>query len=1048
MTIFATDNIGKKSEIGLRKSTVTSDLWVNVNRMNGVFRNNGTWFYDNILGDWGLEWPKGSGLSPIFGAGQFLGANVGGTVKVAASYHNHTEFQAGQIIDGVATNPLDPQYRWYVIRPEGVGDWDSWPFHQGAPSLKAADGSDSLDATGNKIPKLIGDITAYCVINDYAEHAEFATPKLGAEIGMTLWAFNRADAIGDMIFIKWTLVNKSSETWDETYFAIWSDPDVGDGWDDFVGCDTVLGLGYCYNATDNDQNYGVAPPAVGIDFFQGPIIDSPGDEVSLPDGSVIADKKMLKMTSFIYYNNDDSNQGNPQTGGDVWNYLRGLWRDGNPITFGGTGTDPNGTPAPFMFSGNPEDGDGWLDSDESDRRFMMTTGAYSNEPWTDSDGDGIAEFGEPGVQEIVAGAMVGRGSNNLNSVTFLKAIDEIAQLAYDIDFALPPSPKQPVINKSENDGVAVLSWDDRSEYLDEDKTEAYEVEDIVANGLLGQMIVVDGEYKEVTDGTYNFTGYTVYQYSDSSGSDPVVYAELGVSEIVDATPYSDSRMIRLERNLNPKVGNVGDGLVNGQNYFFGVAANSYCKFAVPKVFSSAATYITITPQIKPGERYSCVFGDTIDVNYSAVDPNLTSTDGEVIAIVVSPEKVTGDDYKVVFKSSEAGDPLWDLINTTKNTTVLENQTNQNGDDAYTIKDGLLVKVKGPDAGINTKYPGPYGDDPDYNGYETTGGNRWVSWPTNWGLETMGGALGNGASFFGSDLEATDYVTTELRFAGVDTWPQADSSAEALAAVAKIDYPDRWSKAVVYRRDLGYGVQAELGDVPFTAWDMEATPPRQLKLAYVEDANDGSGNLLWDMGWDGSGFPERGGREYMFILNDTYDEQYTEYLNGNLDGTFNNSMYAAGWGARGSHPYLESAFEIKIIASHVNSTNDIFTFSAPDAKTSDKADLKADIKKINVVPNPYYGYHRNESNIFARWVQFNNLPANQKVTIKIFDLAGNRIRTLKKPEDATTILEYDLKNEYDLPIASGIYVYHVEVKGVGNKVGKMAVFAPNERLDTY
>jgi hypothetical protein len=44
--------------------------------------------------------------------------------------------------------------------------------------------------------------------------------------------------------------------------------------DDYVGCDVGLGLGYCYNGDPDDDGggaYGLNPPAVGIDFFQGPI---------------------------------------------------------------------------------------------------------------------------------------------------------------------------------------------------------------------------------------------------------------------------------------------------------------------------------------------------------------------------------------------------------------------------------------------------------------------------------------------------------------------------------------------------------------------------------------------------------------------------------------------------------------------------------------------------------------------------------------------------------------------------------------------------------
>jgi len=1050
--LMAEENVYEKADAGLSKSTVTSDLWVDVNRMNGVFRNNGTWFYDNILGDWGLEWPKGSGLSPIFGAGQFLGANVGGTVKVAASYHNHTEFQAGQIIDGVATNPLNPEYRWYVIRPNGVGDWDTWPYDQGAPNLKTVSGEDSLDATGNKIPKLIGDITAYCVINDYAEHSEFATPKLGAEIGMTIWAFNRADAIGDMVFIKWTLINKSTDNWDETYFAIWSDPDVGDGWDDFVGCDTTLGIGYCYNANDNDQNYGVAPPAVGIDFFQGPIVDSPGEEVVLPDGTVIPDKRMLKMTSFIFYNNDDSNQGNPQTGGDVWNYLRGMWRDGNPITFGGTGTDPNGTPAPFMFSGNPETGDGWLDTDESDRRFMMTTGAYSNEPWSDSDGDGIAEFGEPGVQEIVAGALVGKGSNNLNSVTFLKAIDEIAQLAYDIDFALPPSPAQPEITISESENVVTLTWTNKSEF-ENDGVTPYSVPDIVANGLIGQLIVVGNEYKEVTDGTYDFTGYSVYQYRDASGSEPVMYQRFGPETISATTPYTGSHFIRLETNKHPGVGNVGDRLVNGQDYYFGIVANSYCEFAIPVDFTSAPTIVTITPQYLPGERLSCAFNDTVETAHVYLDANGPQGDGSVIAWVVDPAKVTGEDYKVDFNA----DGSWNLKNVSASTTLLENQTKLTGDDSYDIIDGLMLKVIGPPPGINpTRYGDAYGEGSatslNYLGGWDFDGDRWIGGRDKEWIGLFGG-LGNGEDHLGTSLvQGTDYMDVELNFASLTEKGEDDVTVEAIMALSKAQDPTRWSKAAAID---GWGTWgASLGDIPIAAYDMESNPPRRLKLAFIEDSGTPANNLIWDMGWNpvDSTFVDDGAYEYIYILNEDYDEEYTNYLpGGSLDGEIFGGwpiLYTISPQARGSRAYLLDPFDMQIFASNVLTSNDEFTFTSYASAEATETTLKEDIKKINVVPNPYYGYHKNESNIFARWVQFNNIPANKKVTIKIFDLAGNKIRTIEKPVDSSTLVQYDLKNEYQLPIASGIYIYHVDVAGIGEKVGKMAVFAPNERLDTY
>src|SRR5439155_805596 len=103
------------------------------------------------------------------------------------------------------------------------------------------------------------------------------TKPLGLEIQQSTFAFARGGALGNIIFIKFRMINKGANNLDSTYVSIWADPDLGDASDDLVGCDTTLSLGYCYNETNNDAVYGGACPAVGFDFFRGPIVQvSPG----------------------------------------------------------------------------------------------------------------------------------------------------------------------------------------------------------------------------------------------------------------------------------------------------------------------------------------------------------------------------------------------------------------------------------------------------------------------------------------------------------------------------------------------------------------------------------------------------------------------------------------------------------------------------------------------------------------------------------------------------------------------------------------------------
>jgi hypothetical protein len=416
----------------LNKSLVINDVRLDINRMNGVFRNNGIWYHDVVTRNWGLEWPKGSGLSPIFAAGQLIGARVNGNIRIAGVQYIDVEFQPGMITEPfVSDDSADDKYRWYYIEPGNIGDWLSWPVDQGAP----------VDNEGN--PLLLGDHTLYCVWNDLAEHLKFGTEPLSVEVHQTVFAFDRINELGDMQFMKWLLVNKSGFDWDSTYFSIFIDADIGAADDDLVGCDTILNLGFCYNGSNNDQNYGPNPPAIGVDLLQGPLIDKAGSNVTLPDGTILTGKEMINLTSFVFYNNENTPQGNPNTGEHAWNYLRGRWRDGSHITIGERGTNPANPPTSFVFSGDPETAAGWLDYDQADRRFLMNSGPFPMKAWNDENNDGQPAIGEPGVQEIVACIMVARGTNNLNSVTQVKQMDVVAQTIYDTDF-LTDRPSEPI----------------------------------------------------------------------------------------------------------------------------------------------------------------------------------------------------------------------------------------------------------------------------------------------------------------------------------------------------------------------------------------------------------------------------------------------------------------------------------------------------------------------------------------------------------------------------------------------------------------------------
>jgi len=101
--------------------------------------------------------------------------------------------------------------------------------------------------------------------------------------------------------------------------------------------------------------------------------------------------------------------------------------------------------------------------------------------------------------------------------------------------------------------------------------------------------------------------------------------------------------------------------------------------------------------------------------------------------------------------------------------------------------------------------------------------------------------------------------------------------------------------------------------------------------------------------------------------------------------------------------------------------------------------------INVVPNPYYGYSSYEINQLDNRIKITNLP--ERVTISIFTISGTLVRKIKK-DDKITSMDWDLNNDYGIPIASGLYVIHIDAHGVGEKVIKWFGALRPIDLDTF
>lgn len=104
-----------------------------------------------------------------------------------------------------------------------------------------------------------------------------------------------------------------------------------------------------------------------------------------------------------------------------------------------------------------------------------------------------------------------------------------------------------------------------------------------------------------------------------------------------------------------------------------------------------------------------------------------------------------------------------------------------------------------------------------------------------------------------------------------------------------------------------------------------------------------------------------------------------------------------------------------------------------ATTTSSADALTEVLDlINVVPNPYYAYSAYERNRLDTRIKITNLP--ERCDVKIYNVSGKLVRSFKK-DDPMTSIDWDMKNIEGIPVASGVYIIHVNVEGIGEAVIK-------------
>jgi fibronectin type 3 domain-containing protein len=384
--------------IGLSAQSFLPLQKFDVNNISAPLMRIGKIGFDPFGSPGGFEWPKGSGKSMIYSSGLWVIGGVGGALRTAVAFYN-SEYLAGDAPGGIPSSPTNTKYRVYKInRGDNAGsniDYAQWPWDLGAPI--------NLDGS----PKFFGDQQLFAVYNDFATqphqvsgNSTFKTNPLGAEVQQTTYGYNASGNLGNVMFLHYKIINRSSSQWDSAYVAFWADTDLGFYGDDFTGTDVNGEFGYVYNGSPTDATYGSTPPAVGYVMLSGP-----------------AGGKSLRAVAAV----GSLGLLDPTNATQAYNFIQGLKRDGTPYI------DPTtGGATKYPFSGSPELSTGWLDSNPGDRRLMICSGPLN------------VAAGQSAEMDVAI--VVAQGTDYINSVAKLRsAVAEVKSLGTPTS---PPSVPQ------------------------------------------------------------------------------------------------------------------------------------------------------------------------------------------------------------------------------------------------------------------------------------------------------------------------------------------------------------------------------------------------------------------------------------------------------------------------------------------------------------------------------------------------------------------------------------------------------------------------------
>ena len=847
----------------------------------------------------------------------------------------------------------------------------------------------------------------------------------------------------DIIFLIYKITNKSSKDLNEVTFGMWGDPHIGgpsDWSDDLSYFDHDINMVYCWDEDGSASGSANNPGYFGYKFLESP--GNPYDQLDNDDDGMVDESRDNGI--------DDDNDWDPEKDD--------IGVDGVPNTGDmgeGDGLPTAGDQYDIREPGEPNFE--WTDLDESDMVGLtgFSSPAFSGTTIAD-DQRVYDDFLQPGVFDSANATQSGdyvfiyssgpislpAGETRRFSIALLigEDYDDLtlnaitSQDIYERNYQFAKPPDKPIITAVPGDERITLYWDHVAEESLDPISEEYDFEGYVIYRsthpqFLDQQTITDANgSKFLFEPLKMFNGAPARFDLDNDyfGMSSVVYPGRGAYY----TLGDNTGLVHSYVDSN--------NVLNGQTYYYAVVSYDHGSEELQIPPSECSKTITVNPttneliidvntiRIVPSTPAIGLVRGTIKDNL--IEHRAGVTTGKIILDIVDYYSLENENqFEITFRESPTRYSIKDLMPIEDQVVISIEQYRQLSYQNIDLESVQVYDVNGNIFVIDQDYEilDEMGKIKGIAGGSITEGNTYtVSYlyypivnSKAVSLEETNPIV-DGIKVTVQDVElALNVENTKWSISSSCSWsPEVIPFNGADQFMYPGAYEVRFFDEIVDTSSTTLHPSFGISRMNFEVWDV--TPgriPMQEEVTIIEEGNNP--DSLWSPGdraiiMDGE--PLGGKWEFTFFLPDSGD------------------TISAGAG---------DVFFIDTHRPFAESDTLLFTTVASQY---DKTVASGKLDSIYVVPNPYVVTNvleqldlQNPMDRGPRKIYFTNLP--KECTISIYTVSGDLVETLEHNSDIENSQEHwDLTTKDNFPLAYGVYLYHVDAPGIGEKLGRFAV----------